>query len=263
MHLLVTAGPTREYLDDVRYLSNASSGRMGYAVAAAARSRGHRVTLVSGPVELSPPRGVRVIQVTSAREMEHATIREFRKADALVMTAAVSDYRPASRVTGKIKKGRAAWTLRLVRTPDILSACAGAGEGPRPGRAGEDARPTGASGDARPTRGGRGAGVPARAAGMRRRPICVGFALESRDVRRYALGKLRKKNLDLIVCDTPAAIGRPSASVFCLDRAGRALWRLRAPKSAIARRLVRTLEALAATRGPASCPACGPKPRAR
>ncbi|MBI3098848.1 MAG: phosphopantothenoylcysteine decarboxylase [Planctomycetes bacterium] len=211
MHFLVTAGPTREYLDDVRYLSNASSGRMGYAVAAAARSRGHRVTLVSGPVELVVPPGVRVLRVTGAREMRRATLREFRRCDVLVMTAAVSDYRPAARLRGKIKKGRPAWSLRLVRTPDILTACAA----------------------------------------RKRGRICVGFALESRGLRRYALEKLRKKNLDMIVADSPTAIGRPAAAVLCLDRTGRDLWRLHASKAAIARRLVRTLEARAAAAGPA------------
>ena len=119
MNILVTAGPTREYLDDVRFLSNGSSGRMGFACAAEARRRGHRVCIVAGPTPVEPPAGA--IRVTSTLEMLRAVERHFGWCDALIMTAAVSDYRPARRVRGKIKKSGATETLRLVRTPDILA----------------------------------------------------------------------------------------------------------------------------------------------
>jgi phosphopantothenoylcysteine synthetase/decarboxylase len=124
MRILVTAGPTHEYIDDVRFISNPSSGMMGYAIARAAVRRGHAVTLVSGPVALRPPSGVFHVSVTSATEMHRAVLRYFPRCDSLMMTAAVGDFRPRVRVTGKIKKdGRRALNLRLVRTPDILADC--------------------------------------------------------------------------------------------------------------------------------------------
>ncbi|MDQ7779879.1 MAG: phosphopantothenoylcysteine decarboxylase, partial [Planctomycetota bacterium] len=124
MRVLVTAGPTHEYIDDVRFISNPSSGQMGYAVAAAAVRRGHDVVLISGPSMLRPPRAMRVVGVVSAREMLKATLEHFGQCDCLIMTAAVGDYRPESRVFGKIKKeARDTLVLRLVRNPDILAEC--------------------------------------------------------------------------------------------------------------------------------------------
>lgn len=119
MRLLVTAGPTREHLDDVRFLSNASSGRMGCAIARAALARGHQVALVCGPLEVAPP-PCDVRRVVSAAEMLEACIRLLPEADAVVMAAAPADFRPAERVAGKIKKAAAPRTLRLAPTPDIL-----------------------------------------------------------------------------------------------------------------------------------------------
>jgi phosphopantothenoylcysteine decarboxylase/phosphopantothenate--cysteine ligase len=118
----VTAGPTREAIDPVRFLSNRSSGRMGYAVAAAAAARGHQTTLISGPVSLTAPTGVRVLQVVSAEEMLAAVKSEFVSAGALVMAAAVADFRPRRVSLTKIKKAGAGMTLELERTPDILEA---------------------------------------------------------------------------------------------------------------------------------------------
>ena len=104
MRILVTAGPTREYLDDVRFLSNASSGSMGFCVAEAAARAGHEVVLVSGPVSLKDPPDCHTVRVTSAEEMARECFRRFEGCDAVVMTAAVCDYRPAQRASGKIKK---------------------------------------------------------------------------------------------------------------------------------------------------------------
>lgn len=120
--LLVTAGPTREPLDPVRYVGNRSSGKMGYAVATAARDRGASVTLISGPSELRPPYGVPVIPVETTAEMHAALLERVGEADALVMAAAPADYRPAAVARQKIKKGQGALTLELERTVDILSA---------------------------------------------------------------------------------------------------------------------------------------------
>lgn len=122
--LLVTAGPTQEPLDPVRFLGNRSSGKMGFAVATAARDRGALVTLISGPVALRPPYGIRLLPVQTAAEMHAAVARESAGADALVMAAAVADYRPATVAERKIKKGQDALSLELERTADILGALA-------------------------------------------------------------------------------------------------------------------------------------------
>ena len=170
MRVLVTAGPTREYLDDVRFLSNPSSGKMGFACAVAAADAGHDVTLVTGPVELPDPPGIRTLRVVSADDMYRAVHRAYPKSDAVIMTAAVGDYRPASRFEGKLKKKTGPLTLKLVRTRDILQEM----------------------GD---RKGGR---------------ILVGFALEVQDAVRHALLKYEKKNLDYIVLNTPKTFAADS-----------------------------------------------------
>ena len=135
LHFIVTAGPTREYLDPVRFLSNPSTGRMGFAVARAARRAGHDVTLIAGPVALKTPKGVTRVDVVSARDMLAAVqsalnppIKQSRQSanpnnspiPCLVMTAAVADWRPADCASRKLKKGEMSGTLKLVRNPDIL-----------------------------------------------------------------------------------------------------------------------------------------------
>ena len=120
MKFVVTAGPTREHIDPVRFLSNPSTGRMGFAVARAAASRGHEVALVAGPVSLKTPKGVRRIDVTSAREMLAAVEGELDDGAVFVATAAVADWRPAECAKEKLKKGSMSGVLRLVRNPDIL-----------------------------------------------------------------------------------------------------------------------------------------------
>ena len=179
MHVLVTAGPTREHLDDVRFFSNPSTGAMGFACAEAAARAGHRVTLVTGPSALPDPRGVTVVRVTSALEMRTAAMKAFGAAEAVIATAAVSDYRPVRRVKGKIKKGPARMAVSLVRTPDIL-------------------------------------GEMGRRKGDR---ILIGFALETKDEIANALGKLAAKRLDYVVLDSPAAFGadRIDAAVIHAD----------------------------------------------
>ena len=179
MRVLITAGPTREHLDDVRFLSNPSTGAMGFACARAAATAGHRVTLVTGPVGLADPPGVEVVRVTSALEMRAAAMKAYTGAGAVIATAAVSDYRPARRAKGKIKKGPARMSLPMVRTPDILEEM---------GR----------------RKNGR---------------ILIGFALETADEVANALGKLRRKWLDHVVLDSPAAFGadRIDATVIHAD----------------------------------------------
>jgi len=189
LHVLVTAGPTREHLDSVRFLTNESSGRMGFEVAAAAARHGHRVTLVTGPVHLLTPPGVVRVDVVSAREMLAASRAAFRDADALVMTAAVADFRPRRRIAGKWRKkddGADTADLELVRNPDILATL---------GRA-----------------KGRGAGRPARRV--------VGFALETGEGERRALAKLRRKRADWIVLNDDSALNAERASVILFGSDG-------------------------------------------
>lgn len=123
MRIVITAGPTREYLDPVRFLSNPSTGKMGFAIAAAAARRGHGVTLVAGPVSLKTPKGVRRIDVVSARDMLAAVRKQ--KADVLIAAAAVADWRPEKRAVKKLKKSAMTGTLRLARNPDILKTVKG------------------------------------------------------------------------------------------------------------------------------------------
>ena len=156
---LVTAGPTREHIDPVRYISNPSSGKMGFAVARAARQRGAEVTLVTGPVTLPDPVDVLVIRTGTAREMAAAVMNHFNTVDVVVKTAAVSDYRPESEARHKIKKTRDEMILNLIRNQDILKAL---------GR-------------------------------KKNRQFLIGFAAETDELRENAKKKLKEKNLDILV----------------------------------------------------------------
>jgi phosphopantothenoylcysteine decarboxylase/phosphopantothenate--cysteine ligase len=160
--VLLTAGPTREALDPVRFISNRSTGRMGFAVAEAAAMAGAQVILVSGPVHLQTPPGVERIDVESAVEMYEAVMSRIRKADIFIATAAVADYRAAQPAEQKIKKTQDTLTLELTRNPDILAEVA---------------------------------------ALCAHRPFTVGFAAETQDVLHYAEDKRRRKNLDLIAAN--------------------------------------------------------------
>ena len=160
--VLISAGPTIEKLDPVRFISNRSSGKMGYAIAEAARARGASVTLVSGPVALGPPSGVEVVSVESAAEMQAALVERAAAADVIIMAAAVADYRAAAPVDRKIKKDADELQVSLVRNPDILLGL---------GRA----KPKG--------------------------QVLVGFAAETNDVIAYAQDKLKRKNADLFVAN--------------------------------------------------------------
>jgi len=161
MKILITAGPTREPIDPVRFISNRSSGKMGYALADIAFKRGHSVVLISGPVALKPPKGVCCVNVTTAADMLAAVRKNIKKCDALVMAAAVSDFRPAIFAAKKIKKNAISLSLPLKLNPDILKTVASA-KGKR---------------------------------------IFVGFAAETGRLRPEALRKLRDKNLDLIAAN--------------------------------------------------------------
>jgi phosphopantothenoylcysteine decarboxylase/phosphopantothenate--cysteine ligase len=159
--ILVTAGPTQEPFDPVRFISNHSSGKMGYALAAMARRRGAQVTLISGPSALAPPVGVRFLSVTTAVEMRDAVMANLEPATVVIKAAAVADYRPAEVAPQKIKKKEGPLTIKLVRNPDIISEIG-------------------------------------RQKGNR---ILVGFAMESENLIDNAKGKLLAKNLDMIVAN--------------------------------------------------------------
>jgi phosphopantothenoylcysteine decarboxylase/phosphopantothenate--cysteine ligase len=165
LRILVTAGPTREAIDPVRYISNRSSGKMGYAVAAAAVEAGAAVTLISGPVSLSCPARVERVEVETSEEMHDAVMERIAGFDIFIAAAAVADYRPHRAATGKIKKSAGEMTLLLERNPDILAA------------------------------------VAALAGG----PFTVGFAAETENVETHAVEKLRTKGLDMIAANEVGA----------------------------------------------------------
>jgi phosphopantothenoylcysteine decarboxylase/phosphopantothenate--cysteine ligase len=163
--ILVTAGPTREDLDPVRYITNRSSGKMGYAIADAARRRGARVILVSGPTALNPPDGIEFVRVRTASEMHRAVREHLEHATVVIMAAAVADFRPAAQHAQKIKRGAGKLALELESTPDILAE------------------------------------VGAEAAKGKSRRVIVGFAAETNDVAGNARKKLAAKGADLIVAN--------------------------------------------------------------
>ena len=209
MNLLLTAGPTREFLDEVRYLSNLSSGQMGYAIAAAAAKAGHAVTLVSGPTDLPAPEGVERVEVESAAEMLSALKARWSKAEALVMAAAVADWRPAMRMPGKLKKaGPDRMTLDLVRTPDILLELS-------------------------------------RDKGSR---ILIGFALETDGLLAEASRKMAEKSLDAVVANSLENLGSDRASATVLTPDGQAYPWTDLPKAEFGKRLVALLDELAPAR---------------
>ncbi len=173
MHILITAGGTREYIDPVRFISNASSGRMGYALARAARKAGHKVTLISAS-DLQPPVGVEFVGVDSAAEMFEEVKKHFPRCDCLIMAAAVADYTPVRPAKAKIRKTNKPLAIKFKPTVDILKW------------AGNH---------------------------KKKNQIVVGFALEDKAIRIRAEKKLKEKNLDMIIANTPAAIGADKSTV--------------------------------------------------
>ncbi len=159
--IVITAGPTRESVDPVRYLSNHSSGKMGYALAEAAAEAGAETVLISGPVALEPPQRLRTIAVTSAQDMLEATLEEITNASVFIAAAAVADYRPRITATQKIQKSKVSMSLELEKTTDIV----------------------------------------ATVANLQCRPFVVGFAAETEDLIAYARGKLKQKKLDMVIAN--------------------------------------------------------------
>ena len=184
LRLCVTAGPTREALDPVRYISNHSSGKMGFALAAEAAAAGAIVTLISGPVALQTPERVQRVDVVSARDMLEASLVATQNCDIFIGVAAVADYRPAAVETQKIKKSSDAFSIALVPNPDIISSIAA----------------------------------------LDNRPFTVGFAAETHNIETFALSKLQRKKLDMLFAnDATATFGSDDISAIALWPQGRSV----------------------------------------
>ncbi|MCL6503353.1 MAG: phosphopantothenoylcysteine decarboxylase [Pirellulales bacterium] len=206
IRLLVTSGPTREYLDPVRFLSNASSGRMGQALAQAALEAGWEVVVVSGPVTVDYPPSAQVVPVVSTQEMLEACLHALPQCHGVIAAAAPCDYRPRQVAAEKISKTGQPLRLELEETPDILTSLAA----------------------------------------HRTHQWLVGFALETSDRRQRALAKLTRKGCDLIVVNGPEAMHGTHTSVEVLDRRGMVLLSLSADKLTVARKLIGLLPHAAA-----------------
>ena len=202
MKILITAGPTREYLDDVRYLSNASSGRMGYALAQAALDNGHQVVLVTGPVDIEPPPGCDVRRVVTTDEMRDASVAAYPDCDGVIAAAAVCDYKPLLRTAGKLTKTGGPISIELIETDDVL----------------------------------------AQLGASRQHRWVVGFALEASNAHENALQKLRAKNCDVVVLNGPAAIGAEGNDVQLIGETGETLADWSGSKLSISRHLISWIE---------------------
>ncbi|GED70403.1 putative coenzyme A biosynthesis bifunctional protein CoaBC [Brevibacillus reuszeri] len=201
-HVLVTAGPTREKIDPIRYITNHASGKMGYAIAEAARDRGAMVTLVSGPTTLEQPAGVKFVPVESVQEMFDAVMENLPESDIVIKSAAVSDYRPKTVQEHKMKKGDGPLVLELDKAPDILKTV---GE-------------------------------------RKTKQFVVGFAAETQDVIKHAQAKIERKNLDMIVANNVltegAGMGSDTNVVTLLTRFGEQLALDKLSKRAVAEKIL-------------------------
>lgn len=197
--VLITSGPTRQYLDPVRYLTNASSGRMGKALAEAMLAAGHQVVIVSGPVEVAYPPAAEVTSVVSTEEMLARCRELFPACDGLIGVAAPCDYRPVRVAEGKIQKTGQPLELHLIETPDVVATL------------GAEKKPA---------------------------QWLVGFALETDDQRLRALAKLEKKSCDLMVLNGPQAMNAPTNEVELLDKQGQVIAAFRGSKEDVARGIV-------------------------
>jgi phosphopantothenoylcysteine decarboxylase/phosphopantothenate--cysteine ligase len=205
LRFLITAGPTREFLDPIRYISNRSSGKMGYAIAQAALAVSSNVTLVSGPTSLAAPKGVEFVSVATAQEMAEAVWSRFGSADICVMAAAVCDFRPKTAVGSKIKKGAFNGVLELEPTPDILAEL---------GR-------------------------------RKKSQVLVGFAAETDDVEKHAREKLTRKGLDFIVANDASAFDAETNRVAILSADGKVEKLPELPKIEVAKMIIERAVGLA------------------
>ncbi len=203
MKILITAGPTREYLDPVRFISNPSTGKMGYLISEEAIKRGHKVILISGPTYLKPPDGIKVVKITSTEEMKEAVLKYFPEYDVLIMAAAVSDWKPEKKYRGKLKRKKE-WNLKLIPNPDILKEVSKI---------------------------------------KKENQIVIGFALETENIEKNALKKLKEKKLDLIIGNTTEFFGegKPSKVIF-ISKDGKVKKYKRIKKEKVAEKIVNWIE---------------------
>jgi phosphopantothenoylcysteine decarboxylase/phosphopantothenate--cysteine ligase len=211
-HILLTAGPTRAFIDDVRYLTNASSGRMARALATAALSRGHRVTVVSGPVAVAYPAKARVISVVTTAEMLAASLAVLPECDGVIAAAAPCDFEPVRKTTGKIPRQGSSLSITLKPTPDVIATLAA------------KSQPAGRTGSAPQSK------------------WFVAFALEPGADRKRACEKVTAKQCDLIVVNDLAALESDSSAVDVYDARHRHVGAKRGTKKTIATWLIRLIE---------------------
>ncbi len=203
---LITAGPTQEPIDPVRYISNHSSGKMGYALAEEVIKLGHRVLLITGPTALTPPKKAQVISVVTALDMYGAVIKHYKKADIIIMVAAVADYRPIKIAGQKIKKNKSSMTLNLIKNPDILKIL------------GQK---------------------------KNKEQILVGFAAETQSVIKYAQKKLVEKNCDWMIANNVSqkgiGFGSKHNELTLLSKKGEVLNLRRDTKKNLAKKIIKIL----------------------
>ncbi|MCX8082650.1 MAG: hypothetical protein N3D17_04565 [bacterium] len=199
MKVLITAGPTREYIDPVRFISNPSTGKMGYLIAEECVRNGYEVILISGPVYLEIPSGIKCIKVETAEEMRKSVLKYLPQVDVLIMSSAVSDWRPAKKSKEKIKQKKD-WSLKLIPNSDILKEVA-------------------------------------KIKGDKHK--IIGFALETEDIIKNAEKKLKEKKLDLIVANTPEFFGegKPSKVIF-ISKEGQVIEYKKIKKEEVAKKIV-------------------------
>lgn len=201
--ILITSGPTRQYLDPVRYLTNGSSGRMGKALAQAALDLGHEVVIISGPVNVDYPAAAKVIPIISTEELLKAARQEFSRCDGVIGAAAPCDYRPMQVEEHKIAKNGQPLLLQLVETPDVIATLGSE---------------------------------------KRRHQWVVGFALETDDARFRAITKLEKKHCDLIVLNGPAAMDAGDNEIELLNHAGEVVLSAHGSKDEVAKQILQVIQ---------------------
>jgi len=212
MNFLITAGPTREYLDPVRFISNPSTGRMGVAIARAAKKKRHKVTLITGPLSVSVPGNVSLLKVISARDMLQAVKKYLKWADVLVMTAAVGDWRPREQKKHKIKKTANEMIIKLIRNPDLLTEAA---KLKKQGK-------------------------------TKKQLFLVGFSVDSREIVKNAKQKIKRKNLDLIIANrinsTKSGFAALTNQAVFIDRYGKVVRLPLLKKQVLADKVIKYIE---------------------
>jgi phosphopantothenoylcysteine decarboxylase/phosphopantothenate--cysteine ligase len=203
MKILITSGPTRQYLDPVRFISNASSGTMGRELTQACLNAGHQVVLVSGPVKVDYPAGIRLVEVETTEEMLAACLREFPACDGLIGAAAPCDYRPTEVAHHKLRKTGEPLELKLIETSDIVATL---GKQKRKGQ------------------------------------WTLGFALETEDARFRAISKLQKKSCDAVVVNAPSAINSERNSIEIVNPAGEIVLQFDGSKAEVAQVIIQFIE---------------------